>query len=215
MRLKHVKGAEETVAANKYVIHDPAAMRGSWISLFKNENPPALEIGMGKGRFIMEKAAANPAANFLGMERSSSVALRAIQKMENDPLSNLLFICADADWLEDYFAPGEISEIYLNFSDPWPKKRHENRRLTSRRFLKRYENILARNGILEFKTDNEGLFDFSIESLQDAGWHIEALTRDLHQDPSMNEGNIMTEYEERFSSQGNPIFKLIAVRPES
>ena len=213
MRLKHIKGAEEAVASNKYVIHDPAGMRGRWSYLFENEAPLSLEIGMGKGRFIMDTAAADPASDYLGMERSSSVALRAVQKMEAAPLPNLYFICADANWLCDYFEPGEISRIYLNFSDPWPKKRHANRRLTSPAFLARYEALLSEGGLIEFKTDNTALFDFSVESFESCNWSIQALTRDLHNDPVMGAGNIMTEYEERFSSQGNPIFKLIARRP--
>ena len=210
MRLKHVKGAEEAVAASEFVVQKPEELRGKWCDFFKNDRPIYIEIGMGKGRFIMETASLHPDINYIGMERSSSVALRAVQKMEEAPMTNLRFICADAGRLEEYFAPGEISKIYLNFSDPWPKKRHANRRLTFPRFLRHYETVLENGGTLEFKTDNTVLFDYSLESLEHEGWDILALTRDLHHDPVMNEGNIMTEYEEKFSAQGNPICRLIA-----
>ena len=213
VRLKHIKGAEEAVAKSRYVIHDAKERRGSWHTLFGNQKPIHMEIGMGKGRFLMELARQNPEVNYIGIERYSSVLLRAIQKMEEEPLSNLYFLCEDASELEEFFAPGEIALIYLNFSDPWPKARHARRRLTSANYLNRYAAVLSSEGRIEFKTDNEVLFDFSLESAEEAGWRILASTRDLHQDSRMNEGNVMTEYEEKFSSKGNPIYKLIAIPP--
>ena len=213
MRLKHIKGAEEAVASSPFVIHDAKERRGAWRELFGNEGAVHTEIGMGKGRFLMELAAQNPHINYIGIERYSSVLLRAIQKMEEEPLPNLYFLCEDASELEQFFAPGEVDLIYLNFSDPWPKARHARRRLTSTEYLKRYAAVLASDGRVEFKTDNETLFDFSLESVEEAGWTLLGCTRNLHQDSRMNEGNIMTEYEERFSSKGNPIYKLIAVPP--
>lgn len=210
MRLKHIKGAEEAIAQNPYVIHDAKERRGTWHELFGNRNPIHIEIGMGKGRFLMELAAQNPQINYIGIERYSSVLLRAVQKMEEEPLQNLCFLCEDASELKEFFAPGEIERIYLNFSDPWPKARHAKRRLTSGGYLECYAAILSPEGQLEFKTDNEALFDFSLESVETAGWRLLGCTRDLHHDPLMNEGNIMTEYEEKFSSKGNPIFKLAA-----
>lgn len=213
VRLKHIKGAEEAVALSSYVIHDAKERPGTWNRLFDSQGPIHIEIGMGKGRFLMELAAQNPQINYIGIERYSSVLLRAIQKMEEEPLPNLCFLCEDASELEQFFAPGEIDRIYLNFSDPWPKARHARRRLTSVNYLNRYAPLLTEGGQLEFKTDNEALFDFSLESVEEAGWKLLGYTRDLHNDPQMNAGNIMTEYEEKFSSRGNPIYKLTAIPP--
>ena len=167
---------------------------------------------MGKGKFIMELAQKHPETNFIGIERYSSVLLRALQKREELEIPNIYFMCVDAKELGEIFAPGEVEKIYLNFSDPWPKDRHAKRRLTSRQFFARYDAILKPDGRLEFKTDNQDLFTFSLEEIPEAGWHLDASTRDLHHDSVLNEGNIMTEYEEKFSSKGNPICKLIASR---
>jgi tRNA (guanine-N(7)-)-methyltransferase len=167
---------------------------------------------MGKGRFIMDLAARNPDINYLGMERYESVLYRGLQKLEENPLPNLRLLCEDAALLPDFFEKGELDRIYLNFSDPWPKDRHAKRRLTSRQFLECYDKVLKGDGQIEFKTDNVGLFDFSLEEIDAAGWNLDAFTRDLHHDTAMNEGNIMTEYEEKFSSRGNPICKLITSR---
>jgi len=212
VRLRNIKGADEAVAASSFVIHDEETKAGTWNEIFGNDRPVHIEIGMGKGRFIMDLARQNPEINYVGIERYSSVLLRALQKMEEEPLPNLYFICMDAGNLTKVFAPGEVGRIYLNFSDPWPKDRHAKRRLTSPEHLKCYDAVLARTGQLEFKTDNEALFDFSLDSIQESGWQLLGCTRDLHHDPTMNEGNIMTEYEEKFSSRGNPIYKLTAVR---
>ena len=167
---------------------------------------------MGKGRFLMTLAAQHPEFNYLGIEKYSSVLLRALQKMEEDPLPNLRFIRMDAEYITDVFAEGEIDRIYLNFSDPWPKDRHAKRRLPSRQFLERYDVILKKDGMIEFKTDNRDLFDFAVEEIGGTKWKIDAITYDLHHDEKMMEGNVMTEYEERFSSQGNPICKYIISR---
>ena len=212
MRLRNIKGADEAVKKSPFVVQDPKAQKGRWQDLFKTEGPIHIEIGMGKGQFIMAMAKAHPDINYIGMERYSSVIYRALQKMEEDPLENLTFICGDAAECMDMFAEGELSRIYLNFSDPWPKDRHAKRRLTSDQFLDRYDHILAADGQIEFKTDNTGLFDFSLEEIEKSKWILKAITYDLHHDPVLNEGNIMTEYEEKFSSKGNPIHKLIAYR---
>lgn len=214
MRLRNIKGAGEAVAASTYVVQEPEQQAGNWNTLFGNNNPIHIEIGMGKGRFLMTLARENPGINYVGIERYSSVLIRALQKMETEPLSNLLFLCIDAGCLEQVFAPGEAGRIYLNFSDPWPKDRHAKRRLTSHQFFERYQQILASNGTVEFKTDNTALFDFSLEEVKEAGWKLDAFTRNLHQDNTMMEGNVMTEYEERFSKMGNPIYKLIASFPQ-
>ncbi len=212
MRLRNIPGADEAITNSDYCIKEPNAQKGHWQEVFPFSAPLHIEIGMGKGRFIMELAAANPDINYIGIERYSSVLLRALQKMELSPLPNLKFICMDAADIADVFAPEEVSRIYLNFSDPWPKERHAKRRLTSRQFFARYDLILSREGRVEFKTDNQDLFTFSLEEIPEAGWHLDASTRDLHHDPVLCEGNIMTEYEEKFSSLGNPICKLIASR---
>ena len=169
---------------------------------------------MGKGRFLMDMAVLHPEINYVGIEMYDSVLLRAVQKREKleTEIKNLFFIRMDARQLPEVFAEGEVDRIYLNFSDPWPKDRHAKRRLTSRQFFARYDEVLAPEGRLEFKTDNQDLFTFSLEEIPEAGWHLDASTRDLHHDPVLNEGNIMTEYEEKFSSLGNPICKLIASR---
>ncbi len=212
MRLRNITGSREVIAENEFVIHDPEKRRGQWKSVFGNDRPIRLEIGMGKGRFLMTLAAQHPEINYLGIEKYSSVLLRALQKMEEDPLPNLRFIRMDAEYITDVFAEEEIDRIYLNFSDPWPKDRHAKRRLPSRQFLERYDQILKKDGIIEFKTDNRGLFDFAVEEIAETKWKIDAVTYDLHHDEKMMEGNVMTEYEERFSSQGNPICKYVISR---
>ena len=213
MRLRNIPGADEVVSNSQFCIQSPIEHKGKWSEVFGNDHPIHIEIGMGKGRFIMDLAALNPNINYIGIERYTSVLLRAVQKIEENPLPNVKFLCVDAATLPEIFAEEEINRIYLNFSDPWPKDRHARRRLTSSDFLARYDQFLAKNGRLEFKTDNVGLFDFSLEEINNSEvWHIDVHTYDLHEDPMLNFGNVMTEYEEKFSSKGNPICKLIASR---
>lgn len=221
MRLRNIPRAAEAVTASPFVINEPSGLRGQWRSAFGHDGPVHIEVGMGKGRFLMDMAKKNPGINYVGLERYTSVLLRAVEKAERelaenqaagqDQPTNFRFLCEDAAKLPELFAPGEVDRIYLNFSDPWPKERHAKRRLTSTRFLQCYDQILAADGTIEFKTDNQELFTFSLESAREAGWDIVADTRDLHRDP-MGEGNIMTEYEEKFSSRGNPICKMILKR---
>lgn len=211
MRLRHIKGAEQQIAESPFVIHDPEEQKGHWRDVFGNDHPIEIEVGMGKGKFIMDLAAAHPDVNYLGIERYSSVLLRALQKRAERDLSNIFFLCIDAKEMTDYFAPGEVSRIYLNFSDPWPKDRHAKRRLTSPVFMEVYDSILKPDGVIEFKTDNRGLFEYSLESIPAAGWDILAHTFDLHRS-DMAEGNVMTEYETKFASEGKPICKLVASR---
>ena len=188
-----------------------------WDKVFPQNQPVHLEVGMGKGRFLMDMARLHPEINYIGIEMYDSVLLRAIQKREalaeeGENLSNLMFMRMDARLLPEVFEKGEVAKIYLNFSDPWPKARHASRRLTSREFLARYDQILTLEGTIEFKTDNRGLFDFSLEEVPEAGWKLEAHTFDLHHNEEMMKGNVMTEYEEKFSSMGNPICKMIISR---
>lgn len=212
MRLRNIKGAREVIAASRYIIHEPEINKGSFKKLFGNDNPIHIEIGMGKGKFITALAQNNPHINYIGIEKYSSVLLRALEKREQAELDNLYFIRMDAENIEEVFDKDEIDKIYLNFSDPWPKDRHAKRRLTSQTFFDRYNNILKADGRVEFKTDNKELFDFSLEEIPAAGWKLEAYTYDLINDKALNEGNVMTEYEEKFTSEGKPINKLIAYR---
>lgn len=219
MRLRNVPGADAYLTAHPLVIKNETRYRGTWKETFQNpENPIHIEIGMGKGQFLLTLAKENPSINYIGIERYSSVLLRALERFDNDEeykdVNNIRFICMDATNLPEVFAVGEIDKIYLNFSDPWPKARHAKRRLTSTEFLERYEKILAQGGRVEFKTDNTELFNFSLEQVKEAGWYLEKYTYDLHHQEEMNAGNIMTEYEERFSLKGNPINKLIARRKD-
>lgn len=212
MRLRNVTGSREMIAKSDYVIHEPEQQKGKWHEIFGNDRPIRIEIGMGKGRFIMDLARMNPDINYIGIEKYSSVLIRGIQKMEADPLPNLYFIRMDAEEITSVFDKGEVERIYLNFSDPWPKDRHAKRRLPSREFLHRYDEILIPDGVIEFKTDNHDLFQFALEELEPAGWHLDQMTEDLHHDTEMMRGNVMTEYEERFSSIGNPIYKYVISR---
>lgn len=214
MRLRNIPGADEVVANSPYCIQNPTKLKGIHRKeIFGNDNPLHIEIGMGKGQFITTLAMQNPNINYIGIERYTSVLLRAIQKVEDVEIPNLRFICFDATDVLDIFACHEVDRIYLNFSDPWPKDRHAKRRLTSSTFLNRYNSILDTDGHIEFKTDNKDLFYFSVEEIENHPlWHIDSITYDLHNDPTMNQNNIMTEYEEKFSSKGDPIYKLIASR---
>lgn len=214
MRLRNIPGSREAIAENRWCIQETEHTKGQWPTIFGNQNPIHIEIGMGKGKFIMALARQNPRINYVGIEKYSSVLLRALQKMEAEPLENIRFIRMDAENICEMFDIQEVSKIYLNFSDPWPKDRHAKRRLTSRQFLERYRKILSSSGTVEFKTDNTALFDFSLEEVKEAGWKLDAFTRDLHQDTAMMQGNVMTEYEEKFSAMGNPIYKLIASLPQ-
>lgn len=212
MRLRNITGARDVIASNEYVIQEPTEYKGRWKELFEAEGELHIEVGMGKGRFLHEMARLHPEINYIGIEMYSSVLLRALQKMEADPLPNLKFLCIDARILPDVFEKGEVDHIYLNFSDPWPKDRHAKRRLPSRQFLARFDQILKTDGRISFKTDNRDLFDFAVEELEPAGWKAEVITYDLHADAVLCAGNIMTEYEEKFSSKGNPICKYVIYR---
>ncbi len=210
MRLKNVPGSRQAVAESDLVIKQPEQYKGAWAKkIFANDNPIRIEVGMGKGKFITTLAGLNPSVNYIGIEKYSSVLIRAVEKAEADPLQNLRFIRMDAEDIEDVFGKGEIDRIYLNFSDPWPKDRHAKRRLTSQRFLARFVHIIKDDSLIEFKTDNRELFEYSLAEAPAAGWEIIASTFDLHNDEELCAGNIMTEYEEKFSALGHPICKYI------
>lgn len=212
MRLRNVPGSREALADNSMVVNEPALLKGNWNKEFGNNNSISLEIGMGKGKFLISLAQENPDINYVGIEKYSSVLIRAIEKCEELEISNLRFIRMEAEYICDVFDKGEIGKIYLNFSDPWPKDRHAKRRLTSKQFFDRYNMVLKNDGVVEFKTDNDLLFQFSLEQVPEAGWELVTYTWDLHNDKELVQGNVMTEYESKFSAMGNPIHKLIAGR---
>lgn len=209
MRVRNRPGAAEMLAAHpNFVISDPTLWKGKWNELFENDHPIHIEIGMGKGQFITGMAKAHPEINYIGVEMQVSVVSIALDKLIEQPLPNLKLLNVDGSALTEYFADSEVDQIYLNFSDPWPKKRHEKRRLTYKTFLAVDEQILRPNGEIHFKTDNQGLFEYSLASFSQYGMILKQVWLDLHQ--SQFEGNIMTEYEEKFSSKGQRIYRVEA-----
>lgn len=209
MRVRNRSGAAEMLAAHpNFVISDPTLWKGKWNELFENDHPIHIEIGMGKGQFITGMAKAHPEINYIGVEMQVSVVSIALDKLIEQPLPNLKLLHVDGSALTEYFADSEVDQIYLNFSDPWPKKRHEKRRLTYKTFLAVDEQILRPNGEIHFKTDNQGLFEYSLASFSQYGMILKQVWLDLHQ--SQFEGNIMTEYEEKFSSKGQRIYRVEA-----
>ena len=204
MRLRNVKGASNVIDNCLYVIKDYKYYKGRYKDIFSNDNPIHIEIGMGKGDFIIEMAKMNTNINFIGIEKYDSVLVRAIEKIDGE-ITNLRLIRMDAIEIEDVFYK-ELDTIYLNFSDPWPKNRHEHRRLTSEKFLNRYDNLFEYNKTIIMKTDNRNLFEFSLISFVNYGYKIETISLDLHNDDVKD--NVETEYEKKFSSMGFPIYKV-------
>ncbi len=208
MRLKNKPWALPLIQANpQYVVTEPQRLRGQWGQRFAVTQPLFIEIGMGKGRFITEMATRYPDKNFIGIEIQTTAAGIALKKQLALKLPNLQLVCGDGDDLTEMFTPDEVAGIYLNFSDPWPKKRHAKRRLTYETFLAQYQQVLQNNGSLEFKTDNRGLFEYSLVSMNNFGMVFDQVWLDLH---SSSEDNVMTEYEDKFSQKGQPIYKLTA-----
>ncbi|WP_283584122.1 tRNA (guanosine(46)-N7)-methyltransferase TrmB [Limosilactobacillus difficilis] len=210
MRVKHKKWAEPLMQAHpEMLVKEPAKYAGKWQERFAKKQPLQLELGMGKGQFIIGMAKAHPEINFIGMEIQSTVAAIALKKALPEKLPNLQLINADGAELTSFFKSGEIDKLYLNFSDPWPKSRHEKRRLTYKTFLHEYQEILQDQGAIELKTDNMGFFEYSICSLNNCGLHFDGLWLDLHHsDEQAN--NVETEYEQKFAAKGQPIYKLAA-----
>lgn len=208
MRLKNIKGASEKILKGKYFINNPSEYKGKWNKLFNNSNPIYIEIGMGKGKFIIKNAIENPNINYIGIEMYDSVILRAVEKTNDLELNNLYLIRMDARLINDIFNK-EIDLIYLNFSDPWPKERHAKRRLTSPIFLERYDSIFKNSKHIIMKTDNKDLFNYSVESLKEYGYNINDISYDLHK----NKNNIITtEYEDKFTNMGIKINYLDATK---
>ena len=209
MRLRNVPGSRDVIAESRFTMKNAEECKGKWNQVFGNDNPVYVEIGMGKGQFIMTLAENNPDINYVGIEKYSSVLVRAIEKQEEKDLPNLYFIRMEAEDIAEVFDQGEVAGIYLNFSAPWPKDRHAKRRLTSTQFLARYEKILAADGQIVFKTDNRELFDFSLQQVEETEhWQLLNYTYDLHHSEYVD-GNIMTEYEERFVEKGNSICRMV------
>lgn len=211
MRLKKVKDADVIVDASDYIMKEPKNYKSKWKEIFEDDNPIHIEIGMGKGNFIIGMAQKYPNINFIGIEMYDSVLVRAVQKLDEfeEKIPNLRLIKMDAIEIEEVFEK-EVSLIYLNFSDPWPKKRHAKRRLTSREFLERYDSIFENEKVIFQKTDNNDLFEFSMESLEEYGYTLKNVTRDLHNENF--EDNVQTEYEEKFSASGIKINRLEAYK---
>lgn len=209
MRLRNIPWAQDLLDAHpEYVPTDLPALKGNWQSRFKHVQPIHLEIGSGKGRFIIEMAKTHPEINYIAMEVQTSVAVRILELQLEEQVDNLQILNADGGSVTDFFAPEEIERIYLNFSDPWPKSRHEKRRLTSPGFLAEYQEVLIKDGEIHFKTDNRGLFEYSLCAMSQFGMQFHYMSLDLHQSKMI--GNIMTEYEEKFSAKGHPIYRLEA-----
>ena len=205
MRLRNVKNKEEILKNTTYLITNPEEYKSIWNKLFGNNHKLYIEVGMGKGDFIIENAKRYPDINFIGIEKYDSVIARAIEKANQEELPNLKLVRMDANHIDEVFSK-EVDLIYLNFSDPWPKKRHAKKRLTSEIFLAKYANIFTGDNKIIMKTDNTGLFEYSLESLSQYGYIIEKVSLDLHN--SDIENNIETEYEKKFSSKGNNIYYL-------
>lgn len=207
MRVRFDKKAQEFLNENEIHINNPSDFLGKWKKCFNNKNEIYLEIGMGKGDFIVEMAKRNPNINFIGIEKNVTILAKAVKKVMKEELENVRLISYDASNLKEIFKKGEIDKIYLNFSDPWPKSKHAKRRLTHSNFLDIYDYILKKDSVVEFKTDNQILFEFTIMEIANTKREIEYISLDLH---ALNlEDNIMTEYEEKFSKKGNRIYKLI------
>ena len=217
MRLRHIKGCEDFITDAKECIREDKAiaLNGKIQNIFDIRRPLQIEIGMGKGQFIRNMAIKHPDINFIGIERYESVLMKAVQRKRNletdTTIDNLKFLCADARKLAEIFEVGEADKIFLNFSDPWPKDRHADRRLTSPYFLDIYDRILKSDGVIEFKTDNVGLFEYSLKVIKDSKWRLDFCSFDFHSEKESEE-NIMTEYEEKFAGQGNKICKMIISR---
>ncbi|PKR79331.1 tRNA (guanosine(46)-N7)-methyltransferase TrmB [Halalkalibacillus sediminis] len=209
MRLRHKPWADDYIAESTHIVTPkPFEQKGEWNKVFDESQPLALEIGTGKGQFIAGMAEKNPSVNFIGMERAKSVIVSAIQKVDEAGVKNARLIHENAKDLREMFGSNEVDTIYLNFSDPWPKTRHEKRRLTFHTFLEQYKDVLKPDGEVILKTDNQHLFEYSLVSFSQYGMKLEEVVLDLH--ALDDETNVMTEYEEKFSNKGQRIYRCIA-----
>ncbi|MEW4284433.1 tRNA (guanosine(46)-N7)-methyltransferase TrmB [Priestia koreensis] len=206
MRLRNKPWAKDRIAENpQYVVANPESHEGNWSKVFGNDNPIHIEVGTGKGQFLVGMAKQNPNVNYIGIELFESIIVVALDRLIEEKLPNLKLLNVDAATLNDIFGKNDVERVYLNFSDPWPKNRHAKRRLTYKTFLKRYEDLLVDGGEIHFKTDNQGLFEYSLTSFSEYGLLLKYVSLDLHK--SDFEGNVMTEYEEKFSNAGQRIYR--------
>lgn len=209
VRLRHKPWAKEELAKHpNIVIHNPKDHKGKWSQIFGNSNPIHIEVGTGKGQFLLGMSHLHPQINYIGIEKYDSVILTALDRIKESGQETVRLLNEDVAELADFFAEEEIDRVYINFTDPWPKSRHEKRRLTYRDFLKLYRSILKENGDIHFKTDNQKLFEYSLESFSQNGLSLHEVSLDLHN--SLYEGNVMTEYEEKFSQKGMRIYRCEA-----
>lgn len=212
MRLRNKPGAEEEINASPHlVVSHPQEWKGKWAAFFKNNNPIHIEVGTGKGRFVSEMAKAHPGINYIGVELQTSVIVMALDKVKEVNVPNLCLLNQDANHIAEFFASEELERVYINFSDPWPKTRHEKRRLSHHSFLEKYHQLMGDQGEIHLKTDNEALFEYSLNSFSNYGCQLRGITFNLHE--SNFQGNIMTEYEEKFSNQGMKIYRCEAILP--
>ena len=210
MRLRNKPGAKEAIAAHPhYILTDGTDYKGRWQERFETNQPLHIEVGSGKGQFVVNMAKAHPTINYIGIEVQQNAIISILEKQMEEQLPNLQLLLVDGAELTDIFDEGEVDQVYLNFSDPWPKTRHKKRRLTFKTFLNTYETIAKPKAELHFKTDNLGLFEYSLGSLSQYGMTLKQVWLDLH--ASSYEGNIMTEYEEKFSAKGQPIYRVEAI----
>jgi len=211
MRLRKIPQAGEYIRSYpEFAIVENTDLKGNWQTIFADKQQIHIEIGMGKGGFINEMARLAPDINFIGIEMYDSVLLKALKKLVENPLPNLRLLHANAANLTKFFAKGEVSKVYLNFCDPWPKSRHAKRRLTYKDFLAVYQEILKDDGMLQLKTDNRSLFEYSLLVLNHYGMKFADVSLDLHADPNAYPDNVMTEYERKFHGLGQPIYLLAA-----
>ncbi|MDW0110318.1 tRNA (guanosine(46)-N7)-methyltransferase TrmB [Sporosarcina aquimarina] len=210
MRLRHKPWAKDYLDEHAgIVVKEPQTKKGNWAGVFRNDNPIHVEVGTGKGQFVVGMSLANPDINYIGIEHFDSIIVSAVEKVvDSDIPMNLRLIRANGKDLTEIFSEGEVSRVYLNFSDPWPKTRHAKRRLTHEEFLTLYKKVMPEDGEIHFKTDNRGLFEYSLVSMSEYGMRLLDVSLDLHAE--MPEGNVMTEYEEKFSAKGQPIYRLEA-----
>ena len=213
MRLRNITGSREVIAESPYVVPEDTleSCPGTWHDIFGNDHPIHIEIGMGKGRFLMDMATLHPEINYVGIEKYSSVLLRGIQKQEELQLPNVMFIRMEAEYITEVFAKDEVDRIYLNFSTPYPQKGSAGKRLSNPRFIAVYDKLLLPGGEVIMKTDNAPLFEYSIESFSSCGYLIKNVTTNLH-DSELSIGNVVTEYEKSFTDKGLPIFSFTAVK---
>lgn len=210
MRLRNKPGAsDELLLHPSIVIQNAETKKGKWHEIFQNDNPIHIEVGTGKGQFLTGMAQRRQDINYIGVEKYDSVIITALERIQEAKLENFKLLNEDVVNLTNYFAPGEVDQVYINFTDPWPKNRHEKRRLTHEGFLKMYEEVLKKNGEVHFKTDNQALFEYSLHSFSKYGMVLNNVSLDLHK--SEFEGNIMTEYEQKFSSKGMRIYRCEAM----